>query len=208
MQIFAIVAFAAALIGVNANAATPQELAAFMEGAAATAPDDAENNFREVRRVISAPDGAPQSGAWVYLQLNTGAERTLYRQRVFHYTQGDDAAIIQHNYSFSEPAGFVDALSEPARLDALSMDELTMALEPGCEVVWWLDEENMELPWRGYVSPQDCSIFSSRRGSRIGIEGETRMGTEIIHQTERGYGEDGSVLFGTAPGEFITMIRE
>jgi len=203
----AMAACAASEVPPPAVVSTPQALAADMAGVAETRRDDADNSFREVRRVIAAPEGASDGGAWIYLQLNTGEERTLYRQRVMHFTARPDASVIQNTYSFSEPEKFADVLDTPARLDALSMDDLERSLATGCAVTWTYDANNGVTPWRDYVSQDDCLIFSERRQANIGIEGETRLGPRIIKQTERGYAADGTVLFGTEPGEFIELVR-
>ena len=205
MHTIALMVLAASLFGPAAYAATPADLAAFMEGKAQTRDDDPDYDFRETRRVIPAPDGAPAGGAWVYLEL--AQDGALYRQRVFHYTMHDDGRIAQQTYSFADPEKFASIVRPPALFHQLSMEDLTASLEPGCIVYWSFDADSAETPWRGFVSPDDCTIVSARREARIAIEAETRLGPDIIQQTERGYDAEGNVLFGTAPGEFIVMER-
>lgn len=184
--------------------ATPPEdpagvLGAMMSGTFQTAPDDPDNTIRDRRVRIDAPALA---GVWLYYQLNTGADWTVYRQRVIALEE-TDGAVIQKTYGLKEPERFVDAWDDPALLSALTPDDMTPFFEAGCDQRWTQDGD----AWRGYVDPATCAIFSERRQENIAIEAEARLDAATIRQTERGYNADGEKLFGGEPGEFIILYR-
>jgi hypothetical protein len=74
-------------------------------------------------------------------------------------------------------------------------------------MTWALQPPDAAARWIGRVEPADCRIFSERRQAEIAIEGETRLGTKSLLQTERGFSLEGEKLFGTNEGEFIQLYR-
>ena len=186
---------------VNANNAAA--LKSMMVGAWATNPDDPNNNFLDTRTAMT-PMG---DGEWVYLQLETGAERKLYRQRVLQLLDVKDGAVVQKTWSFAEPDQFADIASDLDRLNTLSLTDIKPSLEDGCDLNWQASDVDGDTLWRGYVDPDTCKIFSERRQAIIGIEGETLLQRDRLRQTERGFDSNGNKLFGTEPGEFIELYR-
>lgn len=183
-----------------------ESLAALMTDIFETSPDDPDNDIRDQRVRINAP---ALDGVWLYYQLNTGAERKLYRQRVISLSaasDGDDGrTVVQRTYILKEPERYVDAWSEPDLLAEMTPEQIEPFFEQGCEQVWRPDNTG---GWRGYVDPKTCRIFSERRQSYISIEAEAQLDETAYRQTERGYDRDGNTLFGTAPGEFIVLYRQ
>ena len=182
--------------------AQAESLAALMTDIFETAPDDPDNDISDQRVRINAP---ALDGVWLYYQLNTGAERNLYRQRVISLSAADDGrTVLQRTYVLKEPERYVDAWSEPTLLTAMTPEQIEPFFEAGCEQVWRPDDGG----WRGYVDPTTCRIFSERRQSYISIEAEARLDETAYRQTERGYDRDSNMLFGTAPGAFIVLYRQ
>lgn len=180
-----------------------EALASLMTDVFETAPDDPDNNIRDQRVRFKTP---ALEGVWLYYQLNTGEERSVYRQRVTHLTLSDDAsAILQKTYRLKEPERYVDAWSKPDLLAATTQDDIEPFFEDGCEQVWKMEGDGS---WRGYVDPKTCRIFSERRQKYISIEAEAELSENTYKQTERGIDSDGTVLFGTEPGEFIVLYRQ
>lgn len=178
-------------------------LAKLMAGTYKTLPDDPENHFVDQRIRIPAPrstDGQPLPGQWLLLQLNTGPEQTVYRQRAMQIVAASNGQLHLHAWSFKDPKRFI--LGAEA-LPTITAQDLKPSLAEGCEQVW----TQAAATWRGYVDPASCRIYSERRGARIGIEGETLLDRNGIRQTERGYDATGKRLFGTEPGTFIVMTR-
>lgn len=179
----------------------PLELAQLMENTFQTAADDTESNFTD-RRVIVSADGL--SGTWVYLQLNTGAEKKLYRQRLFNLTMSDDGErVVQTTYELKAPEKYVDAWTNPKLLNALTTDDFDPYFTTGCEQHW---QKNEAGTWSGYVDPKLCVITSKRRGKQIRIESEGQLSADMYRTNERGYDMDMTFLWGTKPGEYISMF--
>ncbi|MEM9879547.1 MAG: hypothetical protein AAF862_09770 [Pseudomonadota bacterium] len=86
----------------TARSDNAQALAAAMVGSFETKPGDPDNNFLDQRAAL-APLGP---GQWVYLQLNSGPTRKLYRQRVLQLTNQADGTVLQKAWTFKSPGLF------------------------------------------------------------------------------------------------------
>jgi len=181
------------------NALTLKNL---MTGVWATDPDDPNNSFIDTRIALESLG----DGEWVYLQLQTGPEKKLYRQRVLQLLN-IETGVVQKAWSFAEPEKFADVPSDITILKTISLDDLEATLADGCDSKWRPSTIDGDFLWTGYVDPNSCKIFSERRQVTIGIEGETRLQKNRLRQTERGFDSDGNRLFGTEPGEFIELSR-
>ena len=180
-----------------------ESFASLMEGAYATAPDDPENNFTDRRVRITSPS---LEGVWLYYQLNTGAERKLYRQRVISLTLASDGeSIIQKTYGLQDADNYINAWEKPNLLRAMTRNDISLYFDEGCEQVW---REVAAQSWQGYVDPENCKIFSERRQAEISIEAEARLTSTNYYQTERGFDADGNKIFGSEPGGFIKLFRQ
>lgn len=165
-----------------------------------TSPDNTKNNICDKRLRVRAD---ALDGYWFYTQLNTGAERKLYRQRLSHLRLSDDGtAIIQTAYGFKTPKDYVDAWETPDKLASLTRDDFEPYFQKGCEQVW---RPNSQGAWTGYVDPQTCVITSKRRDKDIRIESEGYLSKDIYRTNERGYEMDMTFMWGTKPGEFIDL---
>lgn len=165
-----------------------------------TSPDDPDNDIRDQRVRIETPNFP---GVWLYYQLNTGPEKSVYRQRVIELTD-IGGAVIQKTYGLKDPEKFVDAWDNPALIASMAPTDIEPYFEEGCEQVWRREAGE----WRGAVDRETCRIFSERRQSYIFIEAEARLDETAYKQTERGYDESGEKLFGGEPGEFIVLYRQ
>ncbi len=201
----------------------PTALAAMMAGQFATRPSDTANNFAEVRvrfanpalaaalagaAGIAGPGGA--SGAeLLYSALATGPERKPYRRRVYLLMRGADGGVVSRAFAFTAADRFAAAMPAAAELAALTAAELEpgIAAAPGADCAMRWSWDGAAARWTGTISAAACRIWSPRRAAHIALEAETRLGAATIAQTERGFAEDGSKLFGTAPGTFIELDR-
>ena len=166
-----------------------------------TAPTNAEHNIRDRRVRVEAQ---ALDGYWFYAQLNTGAERKLYRQRLSHITLSkDETAIVQKTYEFNTPEVYVDGWNTPYKLAALTPDDFKSYFQAGCEQIWTPDSKG---GWLGYVDPKTCIISSKRRNKDIRIESEGYLREDIYRTNERGYEMDMTFLWGTKPGEMIDLF--
>jgi len=181
-----------------------ESLAALMIGTHQTAPDDPNNDFVDTR-VSMTPIGP---GHWVYYQLNTGADRTVYRQRVLQLTDKPEGGVVQTTWSLKEPQQVVVEPSASALTVDLTMEDLVPALGEGCDQHWRYDEALEGGPWVGLVDPATCTIFSQGRQDQIAIKAEARLNAETLYQTEKGFDAEGNLLFGGPEGEFIILNRQ
>jgi hypothetical protein len=176
-------------------------LAEAMTGRFATLPDDPDNDYAETRRRVER-DGA----AWVFSELRTGPDRTLYRQRLFALTNEPDGRVRSTAHAFSDDAAA--RLAAGAMPESLSDQDLLPAFTAldgaSCDMIWTRLPDGI---WTGTISPEACRIVSPRRGE-IGLEAESRLGPDSLFQTERGFSAEGEQLFGTPPGVFIRLARQ
>lgn len=181
-----------------------EALAGLMIGTHQTAEDDPNNDFVDTRIALD-PLGP---GHWVYYRLNTGEDRTVYRQRVLQFTDQPDGGVLQTTWSLKEPERAAVEPSASTLSVGLSMEDLVPALDDGCDQYWRYDSEIEGGPWVGVVDPATCKIFSERRQEKIAIKAEARLSDDTLYQTEKGFDASGTQLFGGPEGEFIILYRQ
>ncbi len=160
---------------------------------------DADNPFTDTRFRIDAPD----LGEHVYYyQVNDGPDLEVYRQRVLVVSVGDDGAISQVALSFKDPDKYANAPADA--FAGLTMESLLPGLPAGCEQIWSVTDGDFS----GYVDPETCMIISSRTGKPRSIEAESILSEKGLLLAERGFDENGEQLFGTEPGEYLTLERK
>ncbi len=183
------------------------ESAAFALGSAmlgdfATSADDKDATIIDRRMIFIVPGF---EGVWLYSQLNTGDDLSLYRQRFHQLLPSDNGTqVIQRSFVPVEPERFVDAWEKGDAFVGLTMDDMKAALGEGCEQVWTQGEDEV---WRGVVDPLTCTIFSERRQAKIRIGAEGFYRDDVMGTTERGFDAEMNQIWGSAPGEFILLTR-
>lgn len=187
------------------NAQTPQALAAAMQGAFETAPGDPDNNFIDQRQTLDLGG----ESAWVYMQINSGPERKVYRQRVLELIAREDG-VRQRAWTLSDPASVLSEDGWPLEASALlTKDNITPGFgDEGCEQVWQLSQNDDDWMWTGTVNPETCIIQSKRRGKEIRIGSDSQLTAQGLKQAERGFDLDGTQLWGTAPGDYAVLYRK
>lgn len=188
---------------------TPSALADAMTGLHESTPGDPNNNFTDQRfRLNFAEDDS--GSAWIYLQLNTGDDRKVYRQRVLQLMPSE-GAVRQRTWTLKDPNAVLDEAGQPVDVDALTLADLEKPLlEDGCVQLWRYEAATDAQPWQwvGIVDPKTCVIQSKRRNKRIGIGSESRLSANTLRQAERGFDLDGTQLWGTPAGDFAVMNRQ
>ena len=159
----------------------------------------ADSRLVDSRQLVDAPEIGP---IVVYLQLNSGDDLALYRQRVLVFTADGDT-VVQRAYVIEQPERFTDAVSGDPALAELTADEITPMFDAGCAQRWRRDAGG----FRGYTDPATCRIISSRTGKPRRIEAETRLTQHSLAVAERGYDDEMNQLFGSAPGELTVLYR-
>lgn len=170
--------------------------------------EDESNSKIQDRRIALSSDNLP--GTWLYYQLETGVENKLYRQRVIKLTSIDENTVVQELYTPKDMAAWQDAWNKPEVVSSASLEDFDVSLNKGCEQVWTrvASKPPSDPQWRGYVDPEKCKIFSKRRSKEILIEGESVLSLELIKHAERGFSVDRQQIWGSAPDEFNTLIRQ
>jgi len=180
-----------------------QQIAAAMIGDFETDPANGGNQFLDRRRALP-PLG---DGLWIYLQLNSGPDQTLYRQRVLQLVDHGARGVVQNTFSLASPDDKRDLIADPARLAALTLADLKPTLEKGCDFAWHPAARSSGFLWRGEVSPEDCVIFSKRRQQRIRIGAESLLRDDALWQAERGFDLEGNFLWGSSEGDFTQLTK-
>jgi len=168
-----------------------------------TPPDNTEAIIHDVR--VRLPSDT-LSGLWFYTQLNTGEDRKLYRQRLTHivYDAGQDV-FVQKTYVLKDPAAFENAWLNPDTLSSVTEADFEPLSNSGCLLVWTHQETDAVQSWSGYVDPKTCIIKSKRRDTDIRIESESYLSKDLYKTSERGFDQDMNYLWGSKPGEMITL---
>ncbi|MCU0881588.1 MAG: CpcT/CpeT family chromophore lyase, partial [Hyphomonadaceae bacterium] len=114
-------------------------------------PAPGETNDFHVRSFYFSAPNLP--GAALYTQINSGPQRTVYRQRVTLLSENPDGTITGRSFAFVDPARFVDAWDKGDALHALTPGDLTAGFEamPGssCDMIW---RRSGEASWEGRIS--------------------------------------------------------
>ncbi len=190
-----------------ADQAMLDELAGLMAGrfdnqAAIAAGTSNEDDFlSDWRQRIDAP----RLGDTVfYLQLNDGADRGLYRQRILVLSLDDTTdSIKQVAYTLKDAEQFVDAMSTSEVFNDLGPDDVERMFDDGCAQHW----TRIDHGYSGHVNPETCRIISSRTGNPRRIEALTVLTETTLDLAERGFDDDGNQLFGSAEGETTRLTR-
>ncbi len=165
-----------------------------------TLPADTDTIITDRRAEVTSPH---LDGKWFYSQLNTRKEQKLYRQRLNKLElSADGKSVLQLTYLLKSPDEFEDAWDFPDKLQNITQNDIEKFFNAGCELVW---TPNKDASWTGYVSPETCRIYSGKRDTHIRIESDAYMSPETYKTTERGFSDDMDFLWGSKPGEFITL---
>ncbi len=148
---------------------------------------------------------APGLGDTVfYLQLNDGADRGLYRQRILVLSiDSATDSIKQVAYTLKSAEQFIDAMSTSDVFRDLGPDDVERMFDDGCAQHWTRTQNGFS----GHVDPATCRIISSRTGKPRRIEALTVITATTLDLAERGFDDDGNQLFGSAEGETTRLTR-
>ena len=165
-----------------------------------TPPENTENIILDRRVRV---EGESLQGHWVYTQLNTGTEQKTYRQRLANFVISDDQkSIVQRTYTLADPQAYENLWEKPDVLARTSAKDYTEMFNQGCELNWTKSDAG---EWDGLVDPETCIIHSKRRNKDIRIGSVSRMTQDKYQSSESGYEMDMTYLWGSKPGELITL---
>lgn len=179
------------------------ELAALMVGDFSTAAHVVDDRFVDQRRRLPAIG----EGEWVYLQLNSGPEGRLYRQRVLQLIPESSGEIRQRTFRLIADADQRDLIADPQRLAALTVSDLDMSSALDCPNLWRRGSTDSPWLWQGRVDADQCHIFSERRQKKIAIASDAYLNSDELWLAERGFDLDGQLLWGTPEGKFSELRK-
>ena len=182
----------------HAEESSVDSLLALMEGTFVAA----DQQFVYRRSLVTAPALGTHV---VYLQVNRGATRDLYRQRILILRDDiESCSVIETAWTLAEPERFEDAPADDPLFGQLTPDDLDPSLADGCEQRW----RRLGDAWTGRVDPETCRIVSKRTGRPRRIESESHLSATGLRLVERGFDDSGKQqLFGTPPGEWLELHR-
>ena len=173
-----------------------------MQGKFETLPDNTDAQILDRRVLIDSPF---LDGYWFYSQLNTGPDKKVYRQRVSNIAiSADNMSIIQKSYTLNTPEKYTEFWGQNGMFNTLSQKDLERFANEGCVQKWTRVSHDS---WTGYVDPKTCIIRSKRRNVDIRIEAEAKIDRDTYLTNERGFDVDMEQIWGSKPGEFITLKR-
>ena len=145
-----------------------------------------------VRRIWATRDDGP----WLYVeQAAAAAPDRPYRQRVYHVARADDGRLVSRVYTLpGDPLDFAGAWRDPARLDAVSPDDLTR--RDGCAVYLTRDGDR----FAGGTEGRGCE---STLGGAAYATSEVAVFADRLESLDRGYDEAGGQVWGSEVGPYV-----
>lgn len=130
-----------------------------------------------------------EDGRWLYVEQAVAVNPAEpYRQRVYRVTAGEDGAIVSAVYTIEEPLRFAMAWRTPAKLDALTFEDITE--KTGCEVIL---QRQSEGHYAGATREGAC---------RSELRGATHATSEVVvtengvDSWDRGYDDTDTQVWG------------
>lgn len=189
------------------QAATIEALFADLDGSYRMAPDDANAGIGGAPPHLTAHYAAvfaPAIGANVaYWQLDAGEDSRVYRQALLVFEPDGDGNFRQRAYNFRTPEDYVHGHTRPDIFIGIQPDDIVPAVADSCISTWSLTEQG----WSGIMAADSCRMFSERRNTWRLISAEVLPRGDSLLYVERGFSEDGEMLFGLPDGEHYDLKR-
>jgi hypothetical protein len=126
-------------------------------------------------------------------QYLDGDESKIYRQRLYIFTPDKkEKALKLTIYSFDDDKKYRDSHLDPAKLNGLTMANLTTT--PGCEVFWKLNKARDKF--EGYMKKDACKVMSKRLNKTIIITDDLFLTKDEIWINDQAKDEQGNYIFG------------
>ena len=154
--------------------------------------------------VVSAPAIGERV---VYWQLDQGqgpdSQQRIYRQTLLVFDPAEDGGFSQRAYNFTDRERFKNGHLRPGIFANVQADDLVAAVPDDCLTTW----TRTAAGWGGVMAAASCRIYSERAGMWRLIGVETLPRADRLLYVERGFSEDGELLFGLPEGEQYRFNR-
>ena len=161
-----------------------------------------DKDFREIHLHMTRIWPTRVDGPWVYIEQAVASEPLKpYRQRIYQValTENPDAApgtVESRVFELpGDPLAFAGAWSEPARFDAVTVEQLVP--RDGCTVYL---VPNTDGSWSGGTDGNGCS--SALRGATYATSEVTATADEL-RTWDRGFDKDGKQVWGAEKGPYV-----
>jgi CpeT protein len=156
----------------------------------------ADSNYYDIRLHMAGIWPGPGDGRWLYVeQAVADSQERPYRQRVYHLHRISPEFLASDVYLLPGPGRFVGAWRDPARLEVLSPDSLT--LRDGCTI------QLKRRPDGAFVgATRDRACSSELRGAAYATS-EVELTAETLTSWDRGFDTDGRQVWGATEGGYV-----
>lgn len=157
-----------------------------------------DTNYFDIRLRMVPIWPERDDGYWLYVeQAVADYQERPYRQRVYHVTQRADGAIESAIYTLENPLRFAGAWKEPAPLQYLTPDSLS--LRDGCAVIL---QRKDETTFEGSTVENNCP--SDLRGASYATS-EVVLKPDKLISWDRGYDSEDQQVWGATEGGYIFL---
>lgn len=173
-----------------------ETLVSWMSGSfSSQAQAEADSNYYDIRLEMATIWQERDDGHWIYVEQATATHRDRpYRQRVYKVTAADDG-FHSEVYAMPDPARFVGAWNEPARLEVLTPDSLMV--REGCVVILRRREDGA---FEGSTVDKNCT--SALRGATYATS-HVVVVEESITSWDQGFDANDEQVWGATEGGYV-----
>jgi hypothetical protein len=190
------VSLAAGLAGAAENKdARLERLITWMSGQFSSREQAAADADYHRIRIACTPIWKDRPGRWLYVEQAT--EATLaspYRQRVYEVVRTGPNSYESRVYLLPDPAKFVGAWKEPAKLDSLKLEDLVS--RKGCTVRMSYKDDGTFI---GSTTGRECP--SERKGASYATS-EVQITEKGMTTWDRGFNSEGKQVWGAEKGPY------
>lgn len=162
----------------------------------------ADKDFREIHLHMTRIWTSRTDGPWIYVEQAVASEPLKpYRQRIYQVALSDNPDAVPGTVESrvfelpGDPLAFAGAWSEPARFDAVSVEQLVP--RDGCTVYL---VPNTDGSWSGGTDGNGCS--SALRGASYATS-EVTVNEKELRSWDRGYDRSGKQVWGAEKGAYV-----
>ncbi len=161
---------------------------------------ESDDRFRDVTLEVAPIWPARDDGPWLYVEQALAEQPDRpYRQRIYRLSAPTPGVVISDIFSIPEPRAAVGAWQNPARLNALTPDDLTPLA--GCSVRL---ERAGQGEYAGSTGSQTCP--STVQGASYATS-EVRLTPDRLESWDRGFDARGRQVWGSEAGPYIFLRK-
>ena len=135
-----------------------------------------------------------------FQEYSDGVPTRVFRQRLYSFDSTMADGILLSFFDFKNPAKYVDAQKDPAKLDQLTRED-TIALPTNCSVRIHRDGG------RFIGQPASCHVEDPATGQPVRIQTSQEFGPDYVIQDERWFDATGRQIFGNPSADVLNRTR-